>query len=47
MKDGIRAIVHKIPWPLKEEEVSKVTDRLRGLAAAIDRALNIDNVKIL
>lgn len=47
MRDGIRAIVHKLSWPLKEEEVSKVTERLRDVAAAIDRALNMDNTEML
>lgn len=47
MKDGIRAIVHKMSWPLKEEEVSKLSDRLRSVAAAIDRALNLDNAEML
>lgn len=47
MKDGIRAIVHKLSWPLKEAEVFKVTERLRGVTAAIDRALNMDNTEML
>ncbi|MCJ1265385.1 hypothetical protein MMC22_005262 [Lobaria immixta] len=47
MKEGVRAFVHKLSWPLKEEEVSKVTERLRGVAAAIDRALHMDNTEML
>lgn len=47
MKDGIRAILHKLSWPLKEEEVSKITERLRGVAAAIDTALHMDNTDML
>ncbi|MCJ1466599.1 hypothetical protein MMC07_005219 [Pseudocyphellaria aurata] len=46
-KDTIRTIVYRLSWPLKEEEVNKITRRLRSVATAIDRALNMDNTEML
>lgn len=46
-QEGIKALIHKISWPLKEEEVREVTDRLRNVAASIDRALLMDQTEMI
>lgn len=46
-KEGIKSMLHKFAWPLKEEEVRKFTDRLRNFAASIDRALTMDNTEMI
>ena len=47
LKEGIKAMIHKLSWPLKEEEVRKVTERLRNVAVMIDRALAMDNTEMI
>lgn len=46
-KETVRVILYRLSWPLKEEEVNKITRRLRSVAATIDRALNMDNTEML
>lgn len=46
-KERIKSMLHKLTWPLKEEEVRKCTDRLRTFAASIDRALAIDSAEMM
>ena len=35
--------IHKLSWPLKQEEVKKTLDTLKRFTEAVDRALNVDN----
>ena len=35
--------IHRLSWPLKQEEVKKTLDTLRRFTEAVDRALNVDN----
>ena len=46
-REAIRAVIYKLSWPLKEEEVNKVCERLRNVAAAIDRAYNMDGIEMI
>lgn len=46
-KEGIKSLLHKLSWPLREEEVRKVTDRLRNFAGSVDRALAMDNTEMI
>lgn len=47
LKEGIKTMLHKLSWPLKEQEVRKVTGRLRNVATMIDRALRMDNTEMI
>ena len=42
-----REAVHRLSWPLKQEEVRKTLDTLRKFAEAVDRAVNLDNNAII
>ena len=44
---NLRGAVHKLSWPLKQEEVRKTLDTLRKFAEAVDRAVNLDNNAII
>ena len=44
-KERFKSMLHRLSWPLKEEEVRKVTDRLRIFAASVDRALAMDSLR--
>lgn len=46
-REAIKAVIHKLSWPLKEEEVNKTCERLRNVAAAIDRAYNTDGIEMI
>lgn len=46
-KERIKSMLHRLSWPLKEEEVKKVTDRLRNFAASVDRALAMNNTEMI
>lgn len=46
-KERIKSMLHRLSWPLKEEEVRKVTDRLRIFAASVDRALAMDSAEMI
>ena len=35
--------IHRLSWPLKQEEVKKTLDTLKRFTEAVDRALNVDN----
>ena len=35
--------IHRLAWPLKQEEVKKTLDTLKRFTEAVDRALNVDN----
>ena len=39
--------IHRLSWPLKQEEVKKTLDTLRRFTEAVDRALNVDNNKTI
>ena len=38
----LKATVHRLAWPLKEDQISKTMERLRQVAETIDRAVNMD-----
>ena len=42
-----RGAIHKLSWPLKQEEVRKTLDTLKKFTAAIDRALSVDSNVVL
>ena len=44
---NFRGAVHRLSWPLKQEEVRKTLDTLRKFAEAVDRAVNLDNNAII
>lgn len=46
-KERIKSMLHRLSWPLKEEEVRKFTDKLRSFAASVDRALAMDNTEMI
>lgn len=46
-KDGFKSVLHRLSWPLKEEETRKLTNRLRVIAGSIDRALTMDNTRMI
>ena len=46
-REAIKAVIYKLSWPLKEEEVNKTCERLRNVTAAIDRAYNIDSIEMI
>lgn len=46
-KDGFKSVLHRLSWPLKEDEVRKLTNRLRNIAESIDRALKMDNTRMI
>lgn len=39
--------IHKLSWPLKQEEVSQTLNTLKKFTEAVDRALNVDNNEIM
>ena len=39
--------IHRLAWPLKQEEVKKTLDTLKRFTEAVDRALNVDNNKTM
>ena len=39
--------IHRLSWPLKQEEVKKTLDTLKRFTEAVDRALNVDNNKTM
>lgn len=43
----LREAIHKLSWPLKQEEVNKTLNTLKRFAEAVDRALNVDNNEII
>ncbi len=47
LKEGIRAIIRKLAWPMKEGEVKRVVEKLRTLSMAVDTALTIDTVEMV
>ena len=42
-----REAIHKLSWPLKQEQVRKTLDTLKKFTEAVDRALNVDNNEII
>lgn len=38
----LKATVHRLAWPLKEDQISRTMERLRQVAETIDRAVNMD-----
>lgn len=46
-KERIKSVLHRLSWPFKEEEVRKITDRLRLFAASVDRALAMDSAEMI
>lgn len=47
LKEGLKATIHKLSWPLKKEEVRKITERLKNVEGSIDRALTMDNTEMI
>ena len=41
-EEGVKAALHRIQWPLKQEDVDQTMKILQSFADAIERALNID-----
>lgn len=39
--------IHKLSWPLKQEEVRKTLNTLNKFTDAVDRALNVDNNEVI
>lgn len=39
--------IHKLSWPLKQEEVSRTLNCLKKFTEAVDRALNVDNNMVI
>ena len=42
-----QGVIHRLSWPLKQEEVRKTLDTLKRFTEAVDRALNVDNNRAL
>lgn len=42
-----KGAIHKLSWPLKQEEVSKTLETLKRFTEAVDRALNVDNNAVI
>lgn len=41
-RQGIKALVQRLIWPFKEEEVKRLLDHLRNAAARIEEARGVD-----
>ena len=39
----LQGAIHRLSWPLKQEDVKKTLDTLKRFTEAVDRALNVDN----
>ena len=39
----VQGAIHRLSWPLKQEEVKKTLDTLKRFTEAVDRALNVDS----
>lgn len=39
----VQGAIHRLTWPLKQEEVKKTLDTLKRFTEAVDRALNVDS----